>query len=215
MYELHDFHRSSAAYRVRIALALKDIGYQQRPVDLLAGEQHDMEFRSLNPQGLVPVYGDENLHLTQSLAILEYLEERYPTPPLLPTGHEARARARQIANLICCDMHPLNGFRVLVYMRDALRAGTAARRAWFQHWMLEGLDALELWLTAEQSTGRYCVGDEVTMADICLVPQVDLARRNGIDLGEFPRIAAVDSACMSLPAFKDTHPDRAGPKTGK
>lgn len=203
MYELHDFGPSSAAYRVRIALALKGIDYRRCPVHLVQGAQNEAGFRSLNPQGMVPVYSDETLHLSQSLAILEYLEERYPEPPLLPAAPAERARVRQLANLVCCDIHPLNGFRVHVYLRDGLGLGTRQRRAWFTHWLLEGLDAVELWLAAAAS-GRYCVGDRVTLADVCVVPQLDIARRNGIDIDEFPRLATIERTCLELPAFSTT-----------
>ena len=207
MAEFHDFSRSSAAYRVRIALALKGLDPRRRLVDLVRGEQHEADFRALNPQGLVPVYSDDAVHLTQSLAIIEYLDERYPQPPLLPPEPAARARARQFAQIICSDMHPLNGYRVLLYLRDNLGADLARRRQWFQHWLLEGLDALELWLTAAEGRRTYCVGDHVTLADVCLVPILDLARRNGLDVEDFPRLAAVERACLELPAFRETHPD--------
>jgi len=207
MFELHDFARSSAAYRVRITLALKALDYHRVAIDLLKGEQHEADFRALNPQGLVPIYSDGEVHLSQSLAIIEYLDECHPAPPLLPTSPEARARARQIANLICCDIQPLDGFRVLIYLRDTLGVDIQRRRHWFQHWLLEGLDALELWLTADSARRRFCVGDEVSIADVCLVPQLDVARRNNIDIDDFPRLAAVEKACLVLPAFRDTHPD--------
>ena len=212
MFELHDFARSSAAYRVRIALALKGLDYTPVAIDLLKGEQHEADFRALNPQGLVPVYSDGEVHLSQSLAIMEYLDERHPDPPLLPASPAPRAQARQIANLICCDIHPLDGFRVLIYLRDTLGIDVQRRRLWFQHWLLEGLDALELWLTADNARRRFCVGDQISIADICLVPQLDVARRNNIDIDDFPRLAAVESACMTLPAFRDTHPDVLEPR---
>jgi maleylpyruvate isomerase len=210
VFELHDFSRSSAAYRVRIALAYKGVDYRRVGVDLLQGEQHAAGFRSLNPEGLVPVFSDEHQPLSQSLAILEYLEERYPEPPLLPVAREARARARQIAGIVACDIHPLNGFRVHVYLRDTLGIDTRRRRAWFMHWLAEGLDAVELWLTARGGQHGFCVGDTVSLADVCLVPQADLARRNGLPLDDYPRVAAIERACMALPAFRDTHPDVIG-----
>ncbi len=205
MYELHDFARSTAAYRVRIALALKGISHDVHDVDLNAGAQHDPEFRSLNPQGMVPVYSDEQVLLSQSLAIIEYLDERYPQPPLLPQGLVARARVRQFAHLISADIHALNAHRVHSYLRDTLRADTAARRQWFGHWLYEGLDALELWLAAGPA-GRYCVGDAVTMADLCLVPQLEIARRNRIDVDDFPRLCAIEAACLALDAFRGAAP---------
>jgi maleylacetoacetate isomerase len=207
MFELHDFARSSASYRVRIALALKGLDHARVAVDLLKGEQHEADFRALNPQGLIPVYSDDDVHLSQSLAIIEYLDERHPDPPLLPASPQTRARARQIANLICCDIHPLNGFRVLIYLRDTLGIDVQRRRHWFQHWLLEGLDALELWLTADGARRHFCVGEQVSIADVCLVPQLDVARRNSIDIEDFPRLAAVETACLAMPAFRDTHPD--------
>ena len=207
MYELHDFARSGAAYRVRIALALKGLDYAAVTVDLNQSEQHDAGFRALNPQGMVPVYADEQALLTQSLAIIEYLDERYPEPPLLPEALTDRGRARQFAHLMACDIHPMNVHRVHVYLRDSLQLDTASRRRWFEYWILEGLDALELWLAADGIPGRYCVGDTVTIADICLVPQLELARRNSIDIADFPRLNAIESACLELDAFTLTHPD--------
>lgn len=211
MYELLDYFRSSSAYRVRIALHLKGVSYDRVAVDLSAGEQFESEFRAANPQGLVPVYSDEHLILSQSLAIIEYLDERYPEPPLLPRDLEARARARQFAQLIVCDVHPLNGLRVLSYLRSTLKVDAKKRRAWFTHWIVEGLDALELWLAARGGASRYCVGDEVSIADVCLVPQLDVARRNRIDIDDFPRIAEIDAACLELDAFRLTHPDALDP----
>lgn len=207
MFELHDFARSSSAYRVRIALALKGLTHNRLAVDLLRGEQHEAEFRALNPQGLVPVYSDGSIHLSQSLAIIEYLEECHPEPSLLPETPRQRARARQIANLIASDIQPLNGFRVLLYLRDTLGVDVQRRRQWFQHWLLEGLDALELWLVADNRRQSFCVGDRPSIADICVVPQIDLARRNNIDIDDFPRLAAIEAACMARPEFRDTHPD--------
>ncbi len=204
MYELHDFARSSAAYRVRIALALKKIDYTSVPVDLVGGVQHEQAYRSINPQGLVPVYSDDRILLSQSLAIIEYLDERYPDPPLLPDDLEQRARARQFAQIIVSDIHPLNGFRVHTYLRDALGVAAGARRKWFHYWLLEGLDALELWLAAKGSAKRYCVGELPSIADICLIPQLDVARRNRIDIDEFPRLAAVETSCLALDAFRLT-----------
>lgn len=208
MYDLYDFARSSAAYRVRIALALKQISYSRTTVDLLAGEQYEAEFRAVNPQGLVPAYTDDDIHLTQSVAIIEYLDERYPDPPLLPRQIHQRARSRQIAHIIASDIHPLNGFRVHAYLRDALRMDAKQRRSWFSHWLLDGLDALELILTADDDTrSEFAVGDTVSLADICIVPQVDLARRNGVDMDDFPRTAKIADHCLTLPAFRGAHPD--------
>lgn len=203
MYELYDFAQSSSAYRVRIALNLKGVDYTAVPVALDKGEQHDPDFRRVNPQGLVPVYSDENLLLSQSLAIIEYLDERYPEPPLLPQDLNDRARARQFAQMITSDMHGLNAFRVVSFLRDGFKIDAKGRRRWLNHWLIEGLDALELWLAAAGGTRRFCVGDSPSIADICLVPQVEVARRNRIALDEFPRVSEIDAACTALDAFRN------------
>ncbi len=202
MRELHDFHRSSSAHRVRIALALKGLDYQAVPVALQDGEHLEAEYRSVNPQGLVPVYGDAQILLSQSLAIIEYLDETHPSPPLLPSTPLERARARQFALLVAADMQPLTALRVMSYLRDECRMDVAARRRWFHHWLLEGLDALELWLTAAERATRFCVSNEPSIADVCLVPQLEVARRSGIDVEEFPRLAKVEVQCLALPAFQ-------------
>lgn len=201
MRELHDFHRSSSAHRVRIALGLKGLDYKAVPVALQDGEHLEAEYRTINPQGLVPVYSDPQILLSQSLAIIEYLDECHPTPRLLPATPLERARARQFALLVAADIQPLTGLRVMSYLRDACRMDVAARRGWFNHWLMEGLDALELWLTASERASRFCVGDDPTIADVCLVPQLEVARRSGIDVDEFPRLAAVEARCLALPAF--------------
>ncbi len=206
MYELHDFARSSSAHRVRIALNLKGVEYEPVPVALQEGGQHEPDFRSVNPQGMVPVYSDENILLSQSLAIIEYLDERYPDPPLLPRDMHERARARQFAYMIASDVHPLIAFRAISFLRDGFKIDTGGRRKWFNYWLIEGLDALELWLTAGGGTRRYCVGDQVTIADVCLVPQLEVARRNHIDLDDFPRLTSVETTCMALDAFRNAEP---------
>ena len=147
VYELHDFARSSSAHRVRIALNLKGIEYEPVPVALQEGGQHEPDFRSVNPQGMVPVYSDENILLSQSLAIIEYLDERYPDPPLLP--RDIHERARQFAYMIASDIHPLIAFRAISFLRDGFKIDTSGRREWFNYWLIEGLDALELWLSAD------------------------------------------------------------------
>lgn len=202
MYELHDYARASSAARVRIALALKGLAVTTAEIDLTAGAQHEADFRALNPQGMVPVYADERTTLSQSLAIIEYLDERYPDPPLLPASPLERARARQFAQLVCCDIQPINALRVMAYLRDTLKIDARGRRRWFNHWLLEGLDALELWLTAAGPTARFCVGGQVSIADICVVPQLDIARRNGIDVEDFPRLATVEARCLEMDAFR-------------
>ena len=206
MYELHDFARSSSAHRVRIALNLKGIEYEPVPVALQEGGQHEPDFRSVNPQGMVPVYSDENILLSQSLAIIEYLDERYPDPPLLPRDIHKRARARQFAYMVASDIHPLIAFRAISFLRDGFKIDTSGRREWFNYWLIEGLDALELWLSADGGARRYCVGDQVTIADVCLVPQLEVARRNHIDLDDFPRLTSVEATCMALDAFRKAEP---------
>lgn len=206
MRELHDFQRSSSAHRVRIALALKGLAYTAIPVALQEGEHLEAEYRTINPQGLVPVLRDREIILSQSLAIIEYLDEMYPAPPLLPSNLVERARARQFALLIATDLQPLTALRVMSYLRDSVRMDVAARRRWFNYWLMEGLDALELWLTAAERASAFCVGAQPTIADICLVPQLEVARRGGVDIDEFPRLAAVEKRCMALPAFQNTRP---------
>lgn len=201
MRELYDFHRSSSAHRVRIALALKGLDYKAVPVALQDGEHLEAEYRTVNPQGLVPVYSDPHIMLSQSLAIIEYLDEAHPAPPLLPATPLERARARQFALLVAADIQPLTGLRVMSYLRDACRMDVAARRNWFNHWLMEGLDALELWMTAAERSTRFCVSDQPSIADICLVPQLAVARRSGIDVEEFPRLLAVEARCLELAAF--------------
>ena len=209
MHELYDFAYSSSAHRVRIALNLKGVDYTSIPIGLTRGEQHDTEFRTVNPQGRVPVYSDDLILMNQSLAIIEYLNERYPQPPLLSSSLQERALARQVAALICTDIHPLNAFRVLGYLWDVYKVAAKARRRWLQHWLMDGLDALELWLSVGQANVRFCAGDAVSIGDVCLIPQLDVARRNKIDIDEFPRLAAIEAACLEFDAFR-----RAGHTVG-
>jgi maleylacetoacetate isomerase len=208
--ELYTYYRSSAAYRVRIALGLKRLAWEPRPVRLArnGGEQFSQAYRALNPQALVPTLVDKAGPLTQSLAIIEYLEERYPDPPLLPAELHARAKVRAIAAVIACDIHPINNLRVLSYLRRELGADDAAVQRWYRHWIHEGLIALEQ--LAAEFPGRYCWGDAVTIADICLTPQLYNARRFDCDLTPFPRLVAIDARCRELPAFAGAAPERQG-----
>lgn len=206
MRELHDFFRSSSAHRVRIALAFKGLDWRAVPVQLQQGEQLEADYRALNPQGLVPVYSEGELILSQSLAIIEYLDETHPTPPLLPSDPVARARARQFAQIITTDVQPLTGLRVMGYLRDEFKVDAVARRRWLAHWLMEGFDALELWLAAQERPGRYCVGDQPSVADLCLVPALEVARRSGVDIEDFPRLAVIEETCMRLPAFQQARP---------
>ena len=202
---LYTYFRSSAAYRVRIAANLKGIRYRPQFVHLLKGEQRLPAYRTLNPQGLVPVLVVDETALTQSLAIIEYLEEAYPEPPLLPKALKDRAYVRALAAIIACDIHPLNNLRVICYLKETLNQDEKARLAWIQHWIQEGLAAFEEHLYRTQ--GRFCFGDGPTLADVCLVPQVYNARRFGCDLNNFPRIQAIDQHCLALPAFQQAAPE--------
>jgi maleylacetoacetate isomerase len=200
---------SSASFRVRIALAFKNV--QATPVakNLRAGEQRLAEYLSINPQGFVPALQTEDGNvLTQSVAIMEYLDEQYPDPPLLPRDAVGRARVRAISHTITSDVHPLNNLRVLSYLEDELTLDKASRDAWYRHWIELGFEALERWLTRDRRTGRFCHGDSVTMADLCLVPQVFNARRFSVDLNPYPRILSIDAACHELPPFQAASPGR-------
>lgn len=205
---LFDYFRSSAAYRVRIGLALKGLEYRSQPVHLVrdGGQQLLPAYREHNPLGLVPTFEQGGIRITQSLAILEYLEERHPMPALLPADPVARARARQIALTIACDIHPLNNLRVLKYLGQEFGMSPDARQAWLMHWIADGFAALEAQIASD--SGRFCVGDTPGIADCCLVPQMFNARRFNIDLTPYPRLVAIDAACNALPAFQAAHPSR-------
>lgn len=207
--ELYDSNRSASAYRVRLALSFKGLGYKAIPLSMTkkGGQQLGAEYRAVNPQGMLPSLIDDDFVLTQSLAIIEYLDETHPTPPLLPSDPRLRARARQLAQIIVGDIQALTNLRVLTYLRSVLGTSDVNRSLWYRHWLLEGLDSLELWLTAE-SGGRYCVGNAVSMADLCLVPLLHSARRFSLALDDFPRLCEVEEACLALPAFQAAHPDR-------
>lgn len=201
---LYGYWRSSAAWRVRIALHLKGVEWRSVPVHLArdGGEQRRPEFLALNPQGLVPTLEIDGLVLTQSLAMIEYLDETRPDPPLLPADHAGRARVRSLAQLVASDVHPLNNLRVLQYLRDRLDIDDARRDAWYRHWISEGLGALEARLAREPATGRFCHGDAPGLADCCLVPQLYNARRYGCPVDDFPTLLRIDAACGELDAFR-------------
>jgi maleylpyruvate isomerase len=203
---LYDYWRSSAAYRVRIALNFKGLAYEQVAIDLRAGAQRTPEFLELNPQGLVPVLEDDGVRLTQSLPILNYLEERYPEPALLPKDAAGRATSRAIAVAIACEIHPLNNLRVLQYLERDLGLGEAQRLVWYHHWVAEGFRALEAMLA--RSAGDFCVGDAPSLADVCLVPQVYNARRYQCELEPYRRILAIDERCRQIVAFARAAPER-------
>ncbi len=206
--KLYTYFRSSAAYRVRIALALKDVTVEQIPVHLRRQEQAAPGFAAVNPQRFVPTLETGSAVLTQSLAIIEYLEETVPSPPLLPADSVGRARVRAIAQLIACDIHPINNLKVMNHLRDALEITEDNRTAWSRHWIAEGFEALEALLAASPQTGRFCHGDSPGLADICLVPQVYNANRVGCPLAPYPTIGRIHAACQDLDAFAGAAPDR-------
>src|SRR5689334_15358807 len=206
--KLYNYFRSSAAYRVRIALQLKGLDYEYAAVHLVKGEQQGEAYRALNPQQLVPALADGEAIVTQSLAIIEYLDERHPLPPLLPATPAERARVRAIALAIACDIHPLNNLRVLRYLTRTLVVGEAARDAWYRHWIDTGLTALEAQLAADPSTGTCRHGDPATLADICLVPQLANARRASIPLEPYPTLTRIDAHCRAIDAFARAAPER-------
>jgi maleylacetoacetate isomerase len=207
--KLYDYFRSSAAYRVRIALNLKGLAAERVFVRLRHGAQRDEDYLALNPQGLVPtLVTDGGDVLTQSLAIVEWLDETFPQPPLLPSDADGRARVRSLAQAIACDIHPLDNLRVLNYLTGTLGVSEAQRVGWYKYWIDVGLEALEARLAREQETGRFCHGDAPTVADICLVPQLANARRVAFDFAPYPTLMRIESACNALPAFADAAPGK-------
>jgi len=200
--KLFNFFRSGTSHRLRIALNLKGLAYQYEPVDLRKEQHLSAEFRQLNPQGLVPALLHEGRVLIQTPAIIEWLEERHPTPPLLPSGTEDRARVRALAAIIGCDIHPLNNRRVLEHLRGKLGCEESAVQEWCATWIAAGFDALEALLAMDPSRGRFCFGDAPTLADVYLVPQIESARRFGVDLQRWPLISQVDAACGQVEAFR-------------
>lgn len=205
--KLYNYFRSGTSHRLRIALRLKGLDADYIPVNLLQEEQTSAAFLALNPQGLVPALVlDSGEVLTQSPAIIEWLEERYPEPALLPSSAEDRARVRALAALIGCDIHPLNNRRVLQYLRQSLGAEPAAVDGWAGEWIGAGLDAYEALLAADTRRGRFSFGAAPTLADVYLIPQVDGAKRFAVDLGRWPRIAEVYASCLELPAFIQAAP---------
>jgi maleylacetoacetate isomerase len=208
--KLYNYFRSSASFRVRIALNLKGLAYDYVPVHLLrgGGEQLAPAFRALNPDALVPVLDDDGVLLTQSLAIIEYLEETHPEPPLLPRDAVERAYVRSVALAIACEIHPLNNLRVLRYLVRTLRASEEQKDAWYRHWVEQGLAAIEARLLAEGRSGRYTLGDQVTLADVLIIPQIFNAQRYNCRVDHVPTIMRIFEACMQLPAFIDAQPSK-------
>ena len=206
--KLYTYFRSSAAYRVRIALNLKGLKYEAVPVHLLrgGGEQLQANYIKMNPSGLVPTFQDDYITLTQSMAILEYLEDEYPQVPLMPKDAAGRARVRELAQIVACDIHPVNNLRVLRYLVHELGLSDEAKTQWYRHWLVGGLDVLEKHLARDPSAGPLCHGYLPTIADCFLVPQVFNAQRQGIDIAAYPNIARINAACAEIPAFVAAHP---------
>jgi len=208
--KLYTYFRSSAAYRVRIALNLKGMAYDAIPVHLLKdGGQHlQDDYRKINPSGLVPSLQDDRITLTQSMAIIEYLDEIHPEPPLLPKDAPGRGRVRELAQIIGCDIHPVNNLRVLNYLVKHLGLSDQAKTEWYRHWIIEGFQSLEAHLARDPGAGPFCHGDRPTIADCYLVPQVFNAQRFDIDVSAYPNIDRINSLCVELPAFKSAHPSQ-------
>ncbi len=208
-FALYGYFRSSAAFRVRIALNLKNLQADLRFVHLLkdGGQQHGNAYRTVNPQQLIPTLVHDGHAIGQSLAIVEYLDEIVPQPPLLPRDAAGRARVRQIALGIACDIHPLNNLRVLRYLRHAVGADDKTRADWQHHWIAAGFSALQAMLERDAGAGRFCHGDTPTLADVCLIPQIANARRIQMDLSPYPSLRRIEEAAYNLPAFTAARPE--------
>lgn len=204
--KLYNAFRSSASYRVRIALNLKELDYEYRAVHLGGGEQFKAEFCGMNPQSLVPVLQDGDDLVTQSLAIIEYLDETHPQPPLLPSQPAARARVRSLALAVACEIHPLNNLRVLNYLTKQLGVSEDTKNAWYHHWVALGLQALETRVAGSRETGKFCHGDMPGLADCFLIPQLFNARRFQCDVSGFPTLLRIEQNCLALPAFQRAAP---------
>jgi maleylpyruvate isomerase len=205
--KLHNYYRSGTSHRVRIALNLKGIAYDYVPVNLLNGEHRGEPYKALNPQGLAPALEVDGHTLTQSPAILEWIEESWPEPPLLPAGRFDRARVRAMAALVACDIHPVNNLRILNALKSEFNADQDAVLAWIARWINDGFSALESMLNDDKTRGPFCFGDAPGLADCTLIPQVYAARRFHVDLTPFAAINAIDAACAELPAFQAAYPD--------
>jgi maleylacetoacetate isomerase len=205
--ELFNYFRSSASYRVRIALAIKGLAYDYRPVHLVKNEQLGEAYAAQSASRLVPLLRDGDAVLSQSLAIIEYLDETHPAPPLLPADALGRARVRSLAYDVACEIHPLNNLRVLRYLVNDLKLSEDDKNRWYRHWVETGLETVERQLS-DARTGRFCHGDAPTLADCCLVPQIFNAQRLDCRLDHVPRVMKVFDACMALPAFQSTQPSQ-------
>ncbi len=206
--KLYGYFRSSAAFRVRIALNLKRLDYETAAIHLRRNDQSKSGYLAVNPQGLVPTLDDGGRTLIQSLAIIEYLDETYPDPPLLPSHPADRARVRALAEIVACDIHPINNLRVLRYLMHSLGHDETAIATWYNHWIDAGFQALERLLADDPRTGAFCHGEAPGIADIALVPQVVNAERYRLDLAPYPTIARIHQSCMALEPFAAAHPDR-------
>ena len=204
--KLYGYFRSSASYRVRIALNMKGLDYDQVSVHLAKGKQYDREFSAISPQNLVPVLEHDGQLLYQSLAIIQYLEEKFPEPRLLPKDSPGRNRVRSLALISACEIHPLNNTRVLAYLTDTLKVTDEQKNAWYRHWVTVGFTALEKRLATEKETGKFCHGDAPGFADITLVPQVANANRFKVDLTPFPAIRRINDECLKLEPFRKAMP---------
>jgi len=204
---LYTFFRSSTSFRLRIALAYKGLAYEPHYVSLPKMEHRAPAYCALNPQQLLPLLVDDAHNYIQSMATIEYLDESYPEPPLVPKDIRSRAYVRAVSQIIGCEMHPLNNVRVLKHLKVQFGADEIATKAWYAHWVTEGFRGLEDYLADTRLHGAFCFGDSVTMADICLVPQVFNARRFAVDMNPYPRIMAIDAACRELPEFHTTAPE--------
>ena len=206
--KLYSFFRSGTSHRLRIALNLKGIATNYAAIDLRVDEQQKEDFKAINPQGLVPALDTGEQVLIQSPAIIEWLEEKHPTPALLPAGADARARVRALAAMVGCDIHPINNRRILQTLRKQFGANEDAINAWCGHWISEGFDAYEALIAADKTRGRFSFGDTPTLADVYLIPQVESARRFKVDLTKWPQIMAVEKACLELEAFQKAAPEQ-------
>lgn len=208
MRKLYGYFRSSAAFRVRIALNLKNLAYENAFVDLRHREHRTAEFAAINPHQAIPTLVEDGRVLTQSMAIIEYLDETHPDPPLLSTSPIARQRIRALSQAIACDIHPLNNMRVLLYLKEVIGAPKPAIDAWSQRWVIEGFKPLEEILASSGETGTFCHGDAPTLADVCLIPQIFNARRYDLDLTAYPTLMRIFDAGMRLPAFDLAQPSK-------
>ena len=208
--KLYTFFRSSASYRVRIALNLKGLTYEQVPIHLRrgGGEQFAVSYKTINPQALVPAFEDDGRILTQSLAIMEYLEERHPKPALLPADPADRALVRSMALIIACEVHPIQNLRVLVHLKNNMHQSDDDLNRWARHWIDLGLSALEQIVVSSSKRSKFCFSDTPTVADICLVPQLANARRFGCDLSVYPTLLRIEKACNALPPFANAAPEK-------